>query len=235
MITSLTVRWLFTVIFAVAALGAALPRRSRADVGADTAAGAAATRGAVGAVNPDDRVPAGFCLAMCASFAVMTWWSEPAAAAGIQAALFGGAALWFGFAALVGPDRGGRHGLASMLHALMAVVMIWMLTALPAATGTPAATGMPAVPAVPGADGMSSPPGIPSPGASHGAMAPMSLTATVSGPVLVVTIGLAVCCAAAAFWWLPRAVGPRTRVKDPVSASHAVMSAGMAAMLLAML
>lgn len=234
MITSLTVRWLFTVIFAVAALGAALPRRSRADADAEAAAGAAATWGAVGAVNPDDRVPAGFCLAMCASLAVMTWWSEPAAAAGIQAALFGGAALWFGFAALAGPDRGGRHGLASMLHALMAVAMIWMLTALPAVTGTPAATGTPAVPAMPGADGMSSAPGMPSPGASHGAMAPMSL-ATVSGPVLVVTIGLAVCCAAAAFWWLPRAVCPRTRVKDPVSASHAVMSAGMAAMLLAML
>jgi hypothetical protein len=189
MITSLTARWLFTVVFAVAALGAALPRGARLC--------AAGGRVMTGAGDAAGQVPAGFCLAMCASLIAMTWWSEPFAAAVVQAALFGCAAL--GFAMVTSQGRRGRHSLANQPQALMAVAMIWMLTALPAA-------------AMPAAPGMT----------STGAPA----------PVLVVSILLAVSCAATGCWWLARAVGLRTRVKDPAWAGHAVMSAGMAAMLL---
>jgi hypothetical protein len=49
--------------------------------------------------------------------------------------------------------------------------------------------------------------------------------------VLTVDILLAVSCAAASIPWLARAIGPGRRVTDPVSASQATMSAGMAAML----
>jgi len=44
-----------------------------------------------------------------------------------------------------------------------------------------------------------------------------------------------VSCAAACIPWLARAIGPGPRVKDPVSAGQAVMSAAMAAMLFATL
>lgn len=193
MITSPTARWLFTVVFAVAALGAVLPRRARAR--------AADGCGMTGAGDTAGQVPARFCLVMCGSLIAMTWWSEPSAAAVVQAALFGCAALGFGFAAVASPGPRGRHSLANSPQMLMAVAMIWMLTALSGAT-MPAAPGMP--------DGT-------------------------PAPVLVVSIGLAVCCAATGCWWLARAVGPRTWVKDPAWAGHAVMSVGMAAMLLATL
>ena len=88
--------------------------------------------------------------------------------------------------------------------------MIWMLTAMSAITGMPPA------------------------GSARGAMAPMSRAAT-PAPVLVVSILLAVSCAAASIPWLARAIGSGPRVKDPVSASQAAMSAGMAAMLFATL
>ncbi len=88
--------------------------------------------------------------------------------------------------------------------------MIWMLAAMPAVTGMPPA------------------------GPARGAMAPMSRAAT-PAPVLVVSILLAVSCAAASIPWLARAIGPGPRVKGPVSASQAAMSAGMAAMLFATL
>lgn len=189
MITALAARWLFTVVFAVAVLGAVLPRRP--------------------------RVPAVFCVAMCGSLIAMTWWSEPAIATRIQAAAFGCAALWFGLASVTGSGQGRRPSLAALLHAVMAVAMVWMLTAMPSATGmSPAESGR-------GAMAQMSP-------------ASMSPSATPSS-VLVVSILFAVCCAATAFWWLTRAVGPGSRVKDSVLASHAAMSAGMAAMLLVML
>jgi hypothetical protein len=98
----------------------------------------------------------------------------------------------------------------ALLHALMAGAMIWMLTAMPAVTGMPPA------------------------GLARGAMAPMSGAAT-PAPVLVVSILLAVSCAAASIPWLARAIGSGPRGKDPVSASQAAMSAGMAAMLFATL
>jgi hypothetical protein len=85
-----------------------------------------------------------------------------------------------------------------------------MLTAMPAATGMPPA------------------------GSARGAVAPMPGAATPAS-VLVVSILLAVSCAAASIPWLARAIGPGPPVKDPVSASQAAMSAGMAAMLFAAL
>lgn len=92
----------------------------------------------------------------------------------------------------------------------MARTMIWMLTAMPADTGMPAA------------------------GAARGAMAPMSRAVT-PAPVLVISILLAVSCAAASIPWLARAFAPGHRVQDPAAVSQAAMSAGMAAMLLATL
>jgi hypothetical protein len=189
MITTLPVRWLFTVIFVVAGAAALWPRRRRA--GADAAV----------------RVPAVFCVAMCGSLVAMAWWSEPVGWARAQAGAFGLAALWFGWAGLAGS---GRARLPAFLHALMAVAMVWMLTAL-GSSGSMGSVGSMG---------------------SGGAMAPLSAR------VIVVSVLLAVCCAATAVWWLARAVGPvgpRVRVKDSVVASHAVMSAGMAAMLFVML
>jgi hypothetical protein len=87
----------------------------------------------------------------------------------------------------------------------MAGAMIWMLTAMPAVGGMPT-------------------------GPAHGVMTPMARAAT-PGPVLVISILLAASCAAASIPWLARAFGPGPRVTDPLSASQAAMSAGMAAML----
>jgi hypothetical protein len=115
MVTALAGRWLLTVVFATAGLGAALPRRGRA--------------GAAG------RVPAVSCVVMCAALTAMTWQSEPAAAAWAQAAVFGCAALWSGLASLAGPGRVRRPDLPAVLRTLMAGAMIWMLTAMPAAAG----------------------------------------------------------------------------------------------------
>ena len=163
-----------------------------------------------GSAQPADRVPAVFCGAMCAALIAMTWRSEPAAATWLQAALFGCAALWLGLASLAGSGRVRRPSLPALLHTLMAGAMIWMLTAMPAVTRMPSA------------------------GPARGAMAPMSWAAT-PAPVLIVSILLAMSCAAASIPWLARAIGPGPRVKDPVSASQAAMSAGMAAMLFATL
>jgi hypothetical protein len=157
-----------------------------------------------------DRVSAVFCVAMCAALIAMTWRSEPAAATWLQAALFGCAALWFGLTSLAGSGRVRRPSLPALLHTQMAGAMIWMLTAMPAVTGMPPT------------------------GSARGAMAPMSRAATPAS-VLAVGILLAVSCAAASIPWLARAIGPGPWVKDPVSASQAAMSAGMAAMLFATL
>ena len=53
MITALAARWLFTVVFAVAVLGAVLPSRSR--------------RGVTDAADVTGRVPGVSCVAMCGS------------------------------------------------------------------------------------------------------------------------------------------------------------------------
>jgi hypothetical protein len=173
--------------------------------------GAALPRpGSAGTARPADQISAVFCAAMCAALTAMTWRPEPAAATWLQAALFGCAALVFGLTSRAGHGRVRQPGLPALLHALMAGTMIWMLTAMPAMTG------------------------MTSPRSARGAMAPMPRAGT-PVPVLVVSIFLAVSCTAACFPWLARAIGPGPRVKDPVSASQAAMSAGMAAMLLATL
>ena len=176
-----------------------------------TAAGLGAAlprREPAGSAQPADRVSAVFCGAMCAALVAMTWRSEPIAPAWFLTALFGCAVIWFGLASLAGSARVRRPSLPVLLHTLMAGAMIWMLTAMPARTG------------------------IPPTWAARGTMAPMSGAAT-PAPVLAVSILLAVACAAASIPWLARAIGPGRRVKDPVAASQATTSAGMAAMLFA--
>ena len=70
MITEVTTRWAFTVVFAAAALGAVLPRLARG-------------------------FPEMFCAGMCASCTAMAWWAEPATATRVQAGLFAAGAVWF--------------------------------------------------------------------------------------------------------------------------------------------
>jgi hypothetical protein len=159
--------------------------------------------------QPADPTSAVFCGVMCAALIAMTWRSEPAAARWLQAALFGSAALWFGLASMAGSGKVRRRSLPAVLHGLMAGAMIWMLTAMSAVPRTPT-------------------------GPARGAMAAMS-RAAMPAPTLVVSVLLAACCAAASIPWLARAIGPRPRVKDPVAAGQAAMSAGMAAMLFATL
>ncbi len=89
--------------------------------------------------------------------------------------------------------------------------MIWMLIAL--SGGTQMRSSMP----------------------GHGAMAGMSAAASAPFPVLVVTGLGAAYCAVASIPWLARALGPGPCVTDPAAAGQAMMSAGMAAMLIALL
>ena len=144
---------------------------------------------------------------MCVALTAMTWRSEPAAAAWLQAALFGCAALWFASASL--PGRPTRVDLTGVHHALTAGAMTWMLTAMPGGA-------------------------TPSPSPGHGAMAAMP-GAGMPTPDLAISILFAAYCAAAALSLLAQAIGPGPRVKDTAAASQATMNAGMAAMLLAML
>ena len=151
-----------------------------------------------------------FCVVMCAALIAMTWWLEPAAVTWLQVAGFGCAALWFGLAGWGGLGRFRQPRLAGLHHALMGGAMIWMLVAL---------SGVAVI----------RPP--------QGAMAGMA--AMPSGgppiPVLAVSALIAACCAAAALPFAARAVGPGGRVTDTAAAGQAVMSAGMAAMLIVML
>ena len=92
----------------------------------------------------------------------------------------------------------------------MAGAMIWMVTAIPGTTAMPA------------------------PRHDHDAMVAMP-PAGRPGPVLAVGILAAGYCAAASIPWLRRAIGPGLRLTDPAAAGQAAMSAGMAALLIAML
>ena len=188
MVALLASRWLLTGLFAAAGLAAALPRRL------------------AGTARPADRA---FCGAMCAALIAMMWWSEPAVAAWLQAAVFGCAGMWLALAHRrgFGPTR--LPGPAGLHHALMAGTMIWMLTAIPGTTAMPA------------------------PRHDHHAMAAMP-QAGVPGPVLAVSILAAGYCVAASIPWLRRAIGPGPRLTDPAAAGQAAMSAGMAALLIAM-
>jgi len=163
-----------------------------------------------GSAQPADRASAVFCGMMCAALIAMAWLPEPGTAAWLQAALFACAALWFGLASLAGSGRACRPSLPAVLHALMAGAMIWMLISMPAGTGTASV------------------------GPARAAMASMSRTGAPAS-ALAITVLLAVCCAAASIPWLASAIGPGLRLRDPIAASQAAMSAGMAAMLLAAL
>src|ERR1700722_18166246 len=124
-------RWLLTGGFAAAGLGS-LPVPGRVD----TARAAA-------------RVSEVFHALMCTALIAMTWRSEPIAPTWFEPALFGCAVVWFG---LVGPggvaDFRARR-LPDLHHALMAGAMIWMITAMPAASrmgpAGPARSAMPAM------------------------------------------------------------------------------------------
>jgi hypothetical protein len=91
-------------------------------------------------------------------------------------------------AAALGSVRFGRPGLAGLHHALMAVAMIWMLTALPGAAGMGPSGHSPGAMA-----------GMPGAGAMSGSAA-MSGAAGLPVPVLAVSV---LC---AALPWLARAV-----------------------------
>lgn len=73
MVALLAARWLLTGLFAAAGLAAALPRHL------------------AGTARSADRA---VCGAMCAALIAMMWWSEPAVAAWLQAAVFGCAGMW---------------------------------------------------------------------------------------------------------------------------------------------
>ena len=113
MVALLAARWLLTGLFATAGLAAALPRRL------------------AGTARPADEAFRG---AMCAALIAMMWWSEPAVAAWLQAAVFGctGMRLALAHRRGFGPIR--LPGPAGLHHALMAGAMIWMLTAIPGTT-----------------------------------------------------------------------------------------------------
>ena len=156
------------------------------------------------------RVSEVFHVLMCAALIAMTWRSEPIVPAWFLTALFGCAVVWFG---LAGPGEvaGFRaRRLPGVHHALMAGAMIWMITVMPAASRMGPA------------------------GPASGAMPAMSPHAAPAA-VLAVCVLLAAYFALAAVPWFVYAIGPGRRVTDRAAAGHAAMSAGMAAMLLAML
>lgn len=164
-------------------------------------------RKSAGSARRADQPAAVLCIVMCTALIAMTWWLEPAALTWVQVAGFGCAAAWFLLASGSGSGQFRRFRLVGVHHALMGTAMIWMLVVLPGVAGMrPAGSGQ---------------------------MAAMS-SGGPSVPVLVVSGLAAACCAAGALPWLARALGPGLRVTDPAAAGQAVMSAGMAAMLIVM-
>lgn len=196
MIGPLAARWLLTAVFAAAGLAAAQPRRGLA--------------GPAGQAQPTDWPSAVLCPVMCLALIGMTWWSEPSAAAWLQAAVFSCAALWFATAGVVRTRHSRRAGMAGLHNGLMAGSMIWMLAAMPAASAMPQASS-----------GRSAMPGM-----SHAVM---------SEPVVAISVLLAAYFGLAAVPWLMRAIGPGRRVSNLASAGQAAMSAGMAVMMIVML
>lgn len=163
-----------------------------------------------GTAPKGDRVSDVFHVLMGAALVAMTWRSEPALALWLQTALFGCAVIWFGLASVSATARARPTSLPGAHHALMAGAMIWMITAIPADMRmAPAGTARAAMPAM-----------------SHPSM---------PAAVLAVSVLLAAYFALAAIPWFIRAIGPGRHVNGTAAAGHAAMSAGMAAMLLAML
>jgi hypothetical protein len=166
--------------------------------------------GRVGTARAAARVSEVFHALMCAALIAMTWRSEPIAPVWSLTALFGCAVVWFGLAGPGGFAGFRARRLPSLHHALMAGAMIWMSTAMPAVMRMGPA------------------------GPARGAMPAMSRPAGLAA-VLAVSVLLAAYFALAAVPWLVCAIGPGRRVTDRAAAGHAAMSAGMAAMLLALL
>jgi Domain of unknown function (DUF5134) len=205
MVGPLSLRWLLTAVFVAAALGS-LPVRWRSRRRHPR-------RDLDNANFPKsraDRVSDVFCALMCAALIAMTWRSGPLVPQWFQIAVFGCAVIWFGGASLGGSARSRTRGLPGLHHALMAGAMIWMIAAMPAVMPMAAA------------------------GPAPGAMSAMSRRATPAA-VLIIGVLLTAYFGLAAIPWLLRAVGPGRRVTGRVAASNAAMSAGMAALLLAML
>jgi uncharacterized protein DUF5134 len=164
--------------------------------------------------------------------------------------VFGCAAVRFALARPGATARRGPVSLPGAHHALMAGAMTWMITAMQAAmpmAGPGHAsdpippTPAPVVPSMSHAAMTATPdPAIPAmshaavPAMADPAMPAMSHVA-VPATVLAVGVLLAAYFALAAIPWLVRAVGPGPRINDRAAAGHAAMSAGMAAMLVAML
>ena len=232
-VAAMSLRWLLTAVFAAAAVGA-LPVRKQpgAPRPASVVQGRPATtcredrasgrfwsrcrhpRSDLNAPNSweskADRVSDGFHALMCAALIAMTWRSGPLVPEWLQVAVFGCAVIWFCGPTLGGSARSRTPRLPGLHHALMAGTMIWMITAIPAA--------MPMASAGPAASVMS---GMPHPAATTA--------------VLVVSVLLTAYFGLGTIPWLRQAAGPGRHVTGRVAVSHAAMSAGMAALLLAML
>lgn len=232
-VAAMSLRWLLTAVFAAAALGA-LPVRKQpgATRPASAVQGRAATtcrearargrfwsrrqhpRSDLNAPNSweskADRVSDGFHALMCAALIAMTWRSGPLVPEWLQVAVFGCAVIWFCGPTLGGNARSRTPRLPGLHHALMAGAMIWMITAIPVA--------MP----------------MASAGSAASAMSDMPPPATTAA-VLVFSVLLTAYFGFATIPWLLQAAGPGRRVTGRVAASHAAMSAGMAALLMAML
>ena len=156
------------------------------------------------------RVSEVFHALMCTALIAMTWRSEPIAPVWSLTALFGCAVICFGLAGPGGVAGFRARRLPGLHHSLMAGTMIWMITAMPAASRMGPA------------------------GPAGGAMPAMSRPAAPAA-VPAVSVPLAAYFALAAVPWFVCAIGPGRRVTDRAAAGHAAMSAGMAAMLLALL
>jgi Domain of unknown function (DUF5134) len=123
-------RWLLTAVFAAAGLGS-LP-----------------VPGRVGTARAAARVSEVFHALMCTALIAMTWRSEPIAPTWFELALFGCAVIWFGLAGPGGVAGFRARRLPGLHHSLMAGAMIWMITAMSAASrmgpAGPARSAMPA-------------------------------------------------------------------------------------------
>lgn len=169
-------------------------------------AGLLSARGRTGS----NRVSDAFHALICAALIAMTWRAQPIAPTWLQTALFSCAVLWFGLASPAAATRLRARRSSALHHVLMAGAMIWMTTAMPVI--------------------MRMPPAGPAGGAMHAMPVP-----AVPATIVAISVLFAAYFAIAAIPWLVRATRSGQDPHDGSAAAHAAMSAGMAAMLLAML
>lgn len=168
-------------------------------------AGLPPLRRLAGSAQTADRVSAVFCGVLCAALIAMRGGRSRPPPRGCRRPCPEVPRSGSGWPAWLGRVRLASR--PAVLHALMAGAMIWMLTSMPAGAGMASA------------------------GPARAAMASMS-RAVRPAPAVAVSVLFAVGCAAASIRWPARAVGTGSQLKDPIAASQAAMSAGMAAMLL---